>query len=194
MESTNISLKLTDLAVLCQQILVSGNALEQLRRLFADDGNLLEDYAVQRHIPTKLLYIFFDRALDSKEYIDLFIAFLDLSDASSVTEKLLDHILACKYPYLKSRCVVSLSHKDLPVALLEKLCKTNICFESYFEMIIKVYQDAAYSLKDLCQYLSMFYESPYSYMWSELVCEVLCTCASSVEKEQLMVNQRIQDA
>lgn len=192
MESTDISLKLTDLAALSRQVLSSDRALEQLYGLFTNNGNILEDHAAQRHIPSGLLRTFFDRVVDFDKYIDLFIAFLDLSDDSSITADLFDYILACNDPYLCSRCVVSFSHKNLPVALLVRLCKTNMSFESYFELILKVYQDTSYSVEDLSQYLLMFYDSPYRNMWPELVREVLSNDASSTEKKQLITNQTFQ--
>lgn len=193
MESTNISLKLTDLAELCCQILSSDSCLEQLLELFTNNSDILEEQAIWQHIPADMLRRFFDHVLINNKYLDLFVSFLDLADDSSVTEDLLDYVLACNNSYLRSRCIVSLSHKDLPVDMLVTLCKTNISFECYFELLIKVYQDSVYSVKDLRRYLLMYIESPYRNMYTELTREILCHHASSIEKEQLIANHRFQE-
>ena len=111
---------------------------------------------------------------------------MDCVNDDCITDEIVSQALSYKNEKTKEGIIIALSHKHLSTDMLRRLCKTNICFECYFELAIAAYMDTKASAYDVKEAIDFLIKSPFSGMISNLIDEMRTIQISDISKRDML--------
>lgn len=131
-----------------------------------------------------------DRSAKNKLMQDLLVSIVDVADAESITDCVFGKLTAFPEVLTREKIIVSLCHKKLSETQLLFLCNIGTEFECFFELSIIYYTESSYSIDHMMAFFEAFKKSSFSYMYTELLMELLdCYKASDDEKRVLVLDE-----
>lgn len=170
---------------LCDKILSGDSFIKIINEKFNADRNFLEDN-YKGHITEEKFKRIISMSIKNTRLRQLLPSIVDCVSDDSITEDIFDMLYMYQHRRTREDFIISLCHKKLPINMLRILCRTNLCFECYFELAIRIYQSDEFTADDFKTVLHLFFESPYSAMEEELICEIKSYNASSYDKQVII--------
>lgn len=178
---------------ICIHSINSKSYRKKLYKKLQSDWNYLESHYKQVAISSNILSDFLDLSIHDRYAAEILCQIVEIAEPSSFSNCIFQKIINHPDEAIRNRCIVSLSHQQLPKEFLKDLCATNLCFECYFSLILLAYTDSSISVAELNDAISSFDNSPYSDMWTELIAEIKLVTASCEEKHCLVSNHKTVD-
>ncbi len=142
-----------------------------LLRQYRQQPNLFEDHYAGNVDPSVLMqWIQFcaHSCLGKK----ILYPIVDAIDGKSISDEIFNMLLAFPKRSVRQMLIVSLCHKHLSVNQLKALCAIGQCFECFFALVVRQYQDCTATTDDFRDAVKIFLNSKYTAMsedlWTEL--------------------------
>ena len=186
MESQNFSRKLTNINIVCNDVIHNNN----WKSIFHKNPDWLLDNCFGE-IDSNLLYDLVKLRYENKLDFCILYPFVEYATGDVISDNIFDMLLSFENKERES-FLVSLSHKKLSEKQLLYLCDIGYTFECYYDLAILYYTDKKYSCDDLKVIIMRFKNGKFSYLYDDLLLELSSIEHDVVLEKKFLINHLLE--